>query len=158
MLAIVFFNLLESDILYCKIMQLRRAINATRRHFAGVGGGAVRYETNNSDDPGRIKIEAVNTRIFLVNGLNYFGSVIALSHMALLWRPFIHDTVKRPELYAVENPEEIPVEAFTVFKYLQPTPELLLFGAGDFSNHPSQQVKDFLKSLGISIEVTNTVK
>jgi uncharacterized protein len=128
----------------------------------GSGGGAVRYETSNLDDPGRIKFDAVNSRVFVVNGMNFFGNVIAFSHLAVLWRPILNvpstSGITRAELYSTPYPEEIPVDAFLVFKFLQPKPEILLFGAGDFSNHPSKQVKEFLKANGISLEVTSTLK
>jgi uncharacterized protein len=119
--------------------------------------GTVFYDTSNNDDPGRIQFDSVSPRVFVANGLNFFGHVIALPHMVMMWRPLLSTDSPKPELAHVSDNYALTPDAFTLFKYISPRPEMVLFGGGDYSNHPSPEVKKLFRDLGIAFEVTSTV-
>ncbi|XP_023637885.1 uncharacterized protein LOC17887267 [Capsella rubella] len=79
---------------------------------------------------------------FKVNGVKYEGSLLCVGNLLMSWSP--------------RNFSQITTDSLSIFQTVRPIPELLIVGCGRY-NHPlNPQVRQFIKSIGMKLEILDS--
>ncbi|KAJ4958817.1 hypothetical protein NE237_025928 [Protea cynaroides] len=86
----------------------------------------------------RLCFQSVTDTGFLVNGVNYEGSLLCVGNLLLSWSP--------------KKFSEITADSLSIFQILKPTPEILIIGSGKHIQPVDPELRRFIKSTGLKME------
>ncbi|XP_043718471.1 NADH dehydrogenase [ubiquinone] 1 alpha subcomplex assembly factor 3 [Telopea speciosissima] len=75
---------------------------------------------------------------FVVNGVNYEGSLLCVGNLLLSWSP--------------KKLSEITADSLSIFQVMKPTPEILILGCGRHIQPVDPELRRFIKSTGMKLE------
>ncbi|KAJ9096018.1 hypothetical protein QFC21_005382 [Naganishia friedmannii] len=131
-----------------------RAIHTTRRLESG--GLTNLFDTDDQGARPRLAVHKLNDEGFhLSDGLVIPGGVIFLENRAFLWDV---DPVGTDELSGRGRWKEEgwSKDRFKIFETVVPRPEILLFGTGKSALPPPPDIREYISSLGISLDIMDS--
>ncbi|KAG7571476.1 hypothetical protein FFLO_00659 [Filobasidium floriforme] len=126
------------------------------RSYASSGGLTNLFDAENMSDPARprLQVAKLNHQGFhLSDGLIIPGGVIFLDDRAFLWDV---DPVAVEKVSGRPVWREWSVERFKVFETVLPRPEILLLGTGSTVLPPPPELRSYISSLGIQLDVMDS--
>ncbi|KAG0498823.1 hypothetical protein HPP92_003514 [Vanilla planifolia] len=79
---------------------------------------------------------------FTINGVKYEGSLLIVENKVMSWAP--------------KRFSEINAESLSIFKVLRPVPEILVLGCGRHIDFVNEELRQFLRSIGIKLEAIDS--
>ncbi|XP_027106668.1 uncharacterized protein [Coffea arabica] len=79
---------------------------------------------------------------FIVNGVNYEGSLLCIGNLLMSWSP--------------KKFSEVNAESLSVFKTMRPIPEILILGCGRHIQPASPDLRQFIRSTGMKLEAIDS--
>ncbi|XP_019463472.1 PREDICTED: NADH dehydrogenase [ubiquinone] 1 alpha subcomplex assembly factor 3-like [Lupinus angustifolius] len=79
---------------------------------------------------------------FTINGVQYEGSLLCVGNLVLSWKP--------------NKFSDITPHSLSLFQVVRPIPEILIIGCGRNIQHVDPEVRRFIRSTGIKLEVVDS--
>ncbi|KAA8515780.1 hypothetical protein F0562_018609 [Nyssa sinensis] len=95
---------------------------------------------NVADD--QLRFQGYTETGFTVNGTKYEGSVLCVGNLLMSWSPKIFS--------------EVTPESLSIFKTVQPIPEILILGCGRHVKQVDPELQRFIRSTGMKLETIDS--